>query len=108
MVFLPSAAAGPRPSLAVCYATRAMIHIAQADGLVSAAAIAQRQQVPPALLDQLLGRLRRAGLLTSVRGPRGGYLLARSASSITFAAIVSAVEFGPHWIQAADASSPIA
>ena len=50
--------------------------------------------VPEAYLEQLLGALRRAGLVTAVRGAQGGYLLARPPEEITVRNILEAVE-GP-------------
>lgn len=89
----------PRPSSTTLYATHALIEIAQADGqVVSAARIVERQHLPSDFLDQLLARLRRAGLVTSVRGPRGGYVLARPAAAISLADIVSASEPSLDWL----------
>ena len=56
--------------------------------------IGARQGVPPRYLEQIFQRLRRAGLVTSKRGPGGGYLLARPATEITLRDVVEAVE-GP-------------
>jgi len=56
--------------------------------------IGERQGVPPRYLEQIFQRLRRAGLVTSKRGPGGGYLLARPATVITLRDVVEAVE-GP-------------
>ncbi|MBO5501999.1 MAG: Rrf2 family transcriptional regulator, partial [Clostridia bacterium] len=50
--------------------------------------------VPKLYLEQLLGNLRREGLISSVRGAQGGYQLARDASDITLLDIVDAME-GP-------------
>ena len=55
---------------------------------------AQRQGIPETYLNQLLLQLRRGGLVASVRGPRGGHLLARPADEITMLEIVEALE-GP-------------
>ena len=83
----------PRLSSATLYAAHAMIEIAEADGhVVNAAAIVEHQRLPAHFLDQLLGRLRRAGLVRSVRGPHGGYALARPPTAITLAHIVTAIE----------------
>jgi Rrf2 family protein len=60
--------------------------------VVTAATIVDRQCLPADFLDQLLGRLRRAGLVRSVRGARGGYALARPAATITLADIVTPLE----------------
>jgi Rrf2 family iron-sulfur cluster assembly transcriptional regulator len=59
---------------------------------VSLAEIAQAQHLSLAYLEQLFGPLRRAGLVASVRGPGGGYMLARAARDISIAAIVDAVD----------------
>lgn len=59
---------------------------------VSIAAIAERQELSTAYLEQLFSKLRRSGLVTSVRGPGGGYLLARQAHDIAISQIMFAVE----------------
>src|SRR4051794_29918481 len=61
-------------------------------GPVCLAEIAARQQLSQPYLEQLFGKLRRAGLVASARGPGGGYRLARASDSISIADIVSAVE----------------
>ncbi len=55
---------------------------------------AQRQGIPETYLNQLLIQLRRGGLIASVRGPRGGHMLAQPAESITVLHILEALE-GP-------------
>jgi Rrf2 family iron-sulfur cluster assembly transcriptional regulator len=59
---------------------------------VSLADIAGAQQLSLAYLEQLFGRLRRAGLVASARGPGGGYRLARPPGAISIAEIVEAVD----------------
>ncbi len=54
--------------------------------------IAAAQQLSVAYLEQLFGRLRRAGLVASARGPGGGYRLARPASAIHIAEVVEAAD----------------
>ncbi len=61
-------------------------------GPVCLAEIAGRQQLSLAYLEQLFGKLRRAGLVASARGPGGGYRLARTSDTITVADIVDAVQ----------------
>lgn len=55
-------------------------------------AIAQRQKVPEAYLEQLMGPLRRAGLVKAVRGAQGGYLLAKPPGQITVEQVLEALE----------------
>lgn len=78
------------------YGLRAMLDIALAgEGLlVMAKDIAERQHLPVAYLEQLLGQLKRGGLVSSLRGAKGGYALARPAETITLADVVEALE-GP-------------
>ena len=59
---------------------------------VPLAAISERQKLSLAYLEQLFVKLRRAGLVESMRGPGGGYRLARDAHEIPIAAIMEAVE----------------
>ncbi len=68
------------------------IALAGADELVSLGDIAARQDVSQAYLEQLFVKLRRAQLVTSVRGPGGGYRLARAASDIRVVDILQAVD----------------
>jgi Rrf2 family iron-sulfur cluster assembly transcriptional regulator len=76
------------------YAVMAMTDLAgQAPGrAVALAEIAERQQLSLAYLEQLFARLRRRGLVMSVRGPGGGYRLARGADATTVADVVTAVD----------------
>jgi Rrf2 family protein len=62
------------------------------DGAVPLSAIAERQNLSLAYLEQIFLRLRRAGLVASARGRSGGYVLARQASFIAVAEIMKAVE----------------
>lgn len=72
------------------YGMRALVELAltSGHGPVSAAVIAKRQELSVAYLEQLLHRLKRQGIVTSIRGPRGGYTLAKEPHLITMAAIV--------------------
>lgn len=54
--------------------------------------VADRQEISLSYLEQLFGHLRRGQLVTSVRGPGGGYLLARSAAEIRVADVIMAVD----------------
>ena len=55
-------------------------------------AIAQRQSIPEAYLEQLIGKLKKHGLVTSVRGAQGGYLLAEPPAQITVGQVLRALE----------------
>ena len=80
------------------YAVMAMVDLATRQtlgcecGPVCLAEIAARQRLSLAYLEQLFGKLRRAGLVASARGPNGGYRLARSSDAIAIADIVCAVD----------------
>jgi Rrf2 family transcriptional regulator, iron-sulfur cluster assembly transcription factor len=80
------------------YAVMAMVDLASRQtrgcecGPVCLAEIAARQKLSQAYLEQLFGKLRRAGLVGSARGPGGGYRLARSPDAIAIADIIEAVD----------------
>ena len=76
------------------YAVMAMADLAKHgdEGAVPLSAIAERQNLSLAYLEQIFLRLRRAGLVASARGRAGGYVLARPAPLIPIAAIMKAVE----------------
>ena len=76
------------------YGVRAMIDLARLDNdrPIARSAIATRRQIPEAYLDQLLGLLRRAGFIHSVRGPGGGHSLAVDPKEITLFALLETLE----------------
>ena len=76
------------------YAVTAMVDLALhgQEGPVALADIAERQMISLSYLEQLFGRLRRTGLVESVRGPGGGYLLARPMSETAVSDIILAVD----------------
>jgi Rrf2 family protein len=80
------------------YAVRALLMLTQAQadgaGTVSADTLAEQQQLPRKFLEAILADLRRAGLVSSVRGAAGGYRLARPAKEISLGAVFRAVD-GP-------------
>jgi Rrf2 family protein len=78
------------------YGVRAVIDLARrfGDGPVQSAEIAARESIPEAYLEQLLTSLRKAGLVRSSRGPRGGHELAREPGAIAVGEIIAALE-GP-------------
>ncbi|MCG8441605.1 MAG: Rrf2 family transcriptional regulator [Caulobacterales bacterium] len=76
------------------YAVMAMADLAAhgRSGPVRLAEIASRQVISHSYLEQLFAQLRRAGVVTSVRGPGGGYRLARDAEDIAVSDIILAVD----------------
>ncbi len=76
------------------YAVTAMLDLAFHDsgGPITLAEIAQRQGISLSYLEQLFSRLRKQGLVKSVRGPGGGYVLARGVQAIHVAEVISAVD----------------
>lgn len=76
------------------YAVMAMVDLAShSRGTpVALADIADRQEISLSYLEQLFGRLRRGGLVKSVRGPGGGYLLARPSNMTRVSDIIMAVD----------------
>lgn len=76
------------------YAVRAMLELAAAPRTVTAQALADAQGLPHKFLEAILGDLRRAGLVRSLRGAEGGYRLARPAEEIAVGDVIRAVD-GP-------------
>ena len=76
------------------YAVMAMVDLASAsDGQpVALAEIAERQEISLSYLEQLFAKLRRGGLVKSVRGPGGGYLLAHAAEETRVSDIILSVD----------------
>ena len=78
------------------YGVRAMVALAHhyGDGPMSIAAVAKASAVPTAYLEQLIGPLRRAGLVESKRGAQGGYQLARAPELVRVGEVYRVME-GP-------------
>ena len=76
------------------FAVTAMIDLAmrQEDGPVTLAGISERQKISLSYLEQLFGKLRRHGLVVSVRGPGGGYCMAKQLVEVSVADIIRAVD----------------
>lgn len=95
------------------YAVVAMAELARSSGApVPIGALAERRGMPVQFLEQLFSTLRRAGLLESRRGAKGGYTLARPADEITVLEVVQALdgklgeegkEAGGIWAEGVDA-----
>ncbi|KRB44614.1 MAG: Rrf2 family transcriptional regulator [Pseudomonadota bacterium] len=78
--------------MAMADLARRQAALAEGDRAVTLAEIAARQQISLSYLEQLFARLRRRGLVKSLRGPGGGYRLAREAEHTNIADIVMAVD----------------
>src|ERR687889_2414189 len=78
------------------YALRSLLFLAEEQGgaPVQLARIAETQRVPPKYLELIMLDLKKAGVVRSIRGPKGGYQLSKDASEISFGQIVRALE-GP-------------
>ncbi|MBM3393499.1 MAG: Rrf2 family transcriptional regulator [Betaproteobacteria bacterium] len=76
------------------FAVTAMMDLAMREGSgpVPLASISDRQKISLSYLEQLFGRLRREGLVSSVRGPGGGYRLGKPMNEISVAEIILAVD----------------
>jgi Rrf2 family iron-sulfur cluster assembly transcriptional regulator len=76
------------------YAVTAMLDVTihAESGPISLADISERQAISLSYLEQLFSKLRKFGLVESIRGPGGGYLLGRCSSQIMVADIISAVD----------------
>jgi Rrf2 family protein len=84
------------------YALRALVELGTAPGekaVVPCREIAERQKIPERFCEQVLGDLRRAGLITTLRGASGGNRLARDPSDVTVSEVVETME-GPVVTQA--------
>ena len=76
------------------FAVTAMVDLAMSQGKrpVTLAAISERQKISLSYLEQLFGKLRRRALVHSVRGPGGGYRLAKDMTQISVAEVILAVD----------------
>lgn len=76
------------------FAVTAMLDIAlyEADKPVTLAGISERQSISLSYLEQLFSRLRKQGLVSSVRGPGGGYRIAKAHQEISVSDIITAVD----------------
>ena len=82
------------------YGVAALIDLAvnSKNGHVALGSIAERNEISPQYLEQVFASLRRAGIVKSVKGSQGGYLLKYPSSSITVASIIQALE-GTYYLQ---------
>jgi Rrf2 family iron-sulfur cluster assembly transcriptional regulator len=75
------------------YGVRAVVNLAAAasNEPISISQIAKKEQLSPEFLEQIFFRLKKAGLIRSIRGPKGGFVLNRKSSEITVKSILDAV-----------------
>ena len=90
------------------YAVMAMVDLARAvgDKPTALAEIAERQEIPLAYLEQIFAKLKKQGLVNSVRGPGGGYQLARPAAQLFISEIVLAADESIKMTRCEGAGSP--
>lgn len=77
------------------YAVMAMVYLAMAKNRnipITMADIAENQSIPLNYLEQIFVKLRKCNIVSSVKGPGGGYILSRNLSEISIAEIIHAVE----------------
>lgn len=76
------------------YAVMALLELAAYEGTtpITLSVIAERQKLSLSYLELLFGKLRRCGLVSSVRGPGGGYILAQAPERISIARIIEVVD----------------
>lgn len=77
------------------YACRAVVELARlahTESPVTAMSIAEKRSIPEKYLVHIMLQLKRAGIVRSIRGAQGGYMLARSAETVTLLDIVTAVD----------------
>ncbi len=76
------------------YALLALVHLARhsGDGFISVQTIADAQGIPPKFLEQILLLLKRARLVQSLKGQKGGYRLARPANKVTLAEVIRLID----------------
>ena len=76
------------------YAVMAMVDLAchSKGNPVALADVADRQEISLSYLEQLFGKLRKGGLVKSIRGPGGGYLLSRTAEEVRISDVILAVD----------------
>lgn len=87
------------------YAVRAMVYLARSfgQGPVPLSQVAEREHIPLDFLEQVMLLLRNAGLVKSMRGVHGGYLLAHAPEGVTVGAVMAAVEGPPVPVSCIDA-----
>ena len=76
------------------YGLRVLADLAvhQGEGPIPVNVLAQRQALSPLYLEQVFSALKKAGLVRSVKGPRGGYMLGASPSALTLGDILRALK----------------
>src|SRR3974390_3271210 len=86
------------------YGTRLMVDRAQhyQDGPIHLAHVAERQGISVKYLEQIIIPLKKAHYIQSLRGPKGGYILARAPEEITVGEIVALLEEGASLVECSD------
>lgn len=91
------------------YGVKAMLDLAlhSSEGLISLKSIAERQDISENYLEQLFAMLRKAGLVKSVRGSQGGYVLGDTPEHISVGAILRALEGSLAPVECVEESEPM-
>jgi len=85
-----------KASTRTTYGLRALIEMVRSEqkGPIQLAGLAANEHIPLPYLQQIFSRLKKAGLVKTIRGPHGGYLLSKDPAEISLAEIVTTLE-GP-------------
>ncbi|MGX8852948.1 RrF2 family transcriptional regulator [Amedibacillus sp. YH-ame10] len=89
------------------YAVRSMIDLAAANQTLSIMEIGQNQNISERYLELIFAKLKKSGLLKSVRGSHGGYQLSRSADEITIYDIVHTMETNSSIVKVKESNDPL-
>lgn len=97
------------PSKKLFYAVEAVLYIAYnaSQGPITSRDVAERQGLPPRYLEQLMQKLVRGGLLRGVRGPHGGYVLAKERRRVTVGEICAVLSDEKEEDQAGYGGTPL-
>jgi Rrf2 family protein len=83
------------------YSLIALRHIALTDGVTTAKDIAERFQIPRELLAKILQKMTRAGIIRSIQGPKGGYVLESSLQDLSLSELIRIIEGGYEFVECA-------
>ena len=88
------------------YGLRALIYLASSDKVENIASVSQRENIPRKFLENIFTQLKKNMIVRSIRGPEGGYVLARNAGDITLYEIFDAIEGSPTLVKCLEDNKP--